>query len=109
MKNSFEKIDKLFLDDDSKNLLKQIIEYIRKYYEKIETNYVSFNFTINTNNNEVIDTISNIMKDINNSFNFHPLYYFAYYSYYYIKTNHNYCNRNEIYCIHTFFLFYLLL
>ena len=70
MKNSFEKIDKLFLDDDSKNLLKQIIEYIRKYYEKIETNYVSFNFTINTNNNEVIDTISNIMKDINNSFNY---------------------------------------
>ena len=70
MSSSFQKIDKLFLDEDSKNLLKQIIEYIRKYNEKIETNYVSFNFTINSDNNEVIDTISNIMKDVNRAFNY---------------------------------------
>ena len=70
MKNSFEKIDKLFIDEDSKNLLKQIIEYIRKYHEKIETNYVSFNFTINTENTDIINTISSVIRDVNNTFNY---------------------------------------
>ena len=70
MSDSFQKIDKLFIDEDSKNLLKQIIEYIRKYHEKIETNYVGFNFTINTDNNEIIDTISSIIRDVNNTFSY---------------------------------------
>jgi len=70
MTDSFTKINKLYIDDDSKKLLKQIIEYIRKYNEKLETNYLNFNITINTNNKETIDIISNIIKDITNKFNY---------------------------------------
>ena len=35
MASLFEKIDELYITDDSKNLLKKIIEYMRKYNEKI--------------------------------------------------------------------------
>ena len=36
LKDSFERIDKLYIDDKSKETLKKIIEYIRKYKEGIE-------------------------------------------------------------------------
>ena len=35
LKKSFEKIDKLYIDDKSKETIKKIIEYIRKYNEGI--------------------------------------------------------------------------
>ena len=70
MTESFETIDKLYLDDESKNLLKQVIEFIRKYHEKIENNYVNFNFTINTDNKEVIDTITSIISNVVSNFKY---------------------------------------
>ena len=39
MASLFERINKLYVNEESKNLLKKIIEYMRKYQEKIETNY----------------------------------------------------------------------
>ena len=59
MSDIFDRIDKLLLDDDSKNLLKQIIEYMRKYNEKIESNYVPFNIVVdNTDKNNAKEIIS---------------------------------------------------
>ena len=46
LKTSFEKIDKLYIDEKSKDTLKKIIEYIRKYNEGIEKNFISFNMCI---------------------------------------------------------------
>ena len=36
-------IDNLYLDDESKSLLKQIINYMDKYSKGEETNYINFN------------------------------------------------------------------
>ncbi len=46
MTNLIERINNLYLDDTSKNLFKNIIEYMRKYHEGIEKNYIPFRITI---------------------------------------------------------------
>ncbi len=55
-------IDSLYLDNESKNLLKQILEYMDKFSKKEETNYINFNILINGNNNETVTSIMNILK-----------------------------------------------
>lgn len=52
MSNLFAKISELYIDDDSKNLLKNIIEYMRKYHEGIERNYIPFRLLIESNGEE---------------------------------------------------------
>ena len=58
----FDKINNLYVTDDSKELLKKIIEYIRKYNEKIEKNYVPFNLIIEVNNKTTKEEIESILK-----------------------------------------------
>ena len=55
-------IDSLYLDNESKNLLKQILEYMDKFSKKEESNYINFNIIINGNNNETVNSIMNILK-----------------------------------------------
>jgi len=62
MEEWFSRIDKLYIKDESKNLLKKIIEYMRKYNEKIEANYISFNLQLITNNQETIETILDVLE-----------------------------------------------
>lgn len=66
MGDMFFQIDSVLLDDDSKSLLKQIIEYMRKYQEKIESNYIPFNIVIDNkdknNAKQIIDIIENAAK-----------------------------------------------
>lgn len=52
MTTLFDKINKLYVNDESKELLKKIIEYMRKYNEGLETNYIPFNIIIEVNNKE---------------------------------------------------------
>ena len=54
-------IDDLYLDNESKNLLKQITEYMDKYFKKEETNYINFNIVIEGNNIETVKGISSIL------------------------------------------------
>ena len=61
MSNSFEKINSLYITDESKDMLKKIIEYMRKYQEGIETNYIPFRIIIEANNNDVINSINDIL------------------------------------------------
>ena len=61
--NLLEDIDSLYLDNESKNLLKQIIEYMDKFSKKEESNYINFNILISGNNNETINSIANILKN----------------------------------------------
>ena len=55
-------IDNLYLDNESKNLFKQILEYMDKYYEKKESNYINFNIMVDGNNAETVTSIVSILK-----------------------------------------------
>ena len=70
MKEFFEKIENLYVEDSSKEALKKIIEYMRKYDEKIEKQYISFNMSIYTNNKETIIYVTNLLNDAANYFNY---------------------------------------
>ena len=66
-KDYFSKIDEYKISSDAKNLLKQIIEYMRKYSEKLEKNYINFSMIIENNDQketkEIIKTISSAAKE----------------------------------------------
>ena len=70
MTSLFENINKLYITDESKNLLKKIIEYARKYNEGIEKNYIPFNLILETNNNKLKEEIIYILS--------YSLKYFSY-------------------------------
>lgn len=69
MSNLIEEINNLFIDDDSKNLFKNIIEYMRKYNEGIEKNYISFRILIESNG-EQDKTISSIFERAAKKYNY---------------------------------------
>ncbi len=54
-------IDSLLLDDKSIELLKKIIDYMKKYNNGVVNNYISFNILLNTNNEETIDSVTKIL------------------------------------------------
>ena len=70
MTTLFDKINKLYVKDESKELLKKIIEYMRKYKEGIETNYIPFNITVEINNKETRDEILYILEQASTFFNY---------------------------------------
>ena len=55
-------IDNLYLDDESKSLLKQIIEYMNKYSKGEETNYINFNIIFECKTKECRNKIIDIIK-----------------------------------------------
>ena len=55
-------IDALYVDNESKNLLRQIIDYIDKYANKEEKNYINFNIIIEGNDIENVNKICNILS-----------------------------------------------
>lgn len=63
-------IDDLFVDDESKSLLKKIISYMEKYNKKEETNYISFNIIINSNDQKTIIDVSDILKYYSNLYGY---------------------------------------
>lgn len=63
MKKFFESIDKLQITETSKNTLKKMIEYARKYDEKITKTYIPFNMRIYCDNNEIVYKITDILRD----------------------------------------------
>ena len=63
MVKSFEKLEKLYITEQSKNTLKKIIEYMRKYSEGIEKQYIPFNMCIYSNNKETTYGIIDIISD----------------------------------------------
>ena len=62
-------INDLYLDNESKNLLKQIIDYMDKYGSKKENNYINFNIIVEGNNKEIMASIGDILsKSIKNNY-----------------------------------------
>ena len=72
LKKCYEKIDKLYIDEKSKDTMKKIIEYIRKYNEGIEKNFISFNMCIFAKSKETEQEILHILNDSINFFNYLP-------------------------------------
>ena len=66
----FDKINKLYIKDESKELLKKIIEYERKYNEGIETNYIPFNILIEVNNKETKEELISILEQASINFKY---------------------------------------
>ena len=66
----FDRINKLYINDESKELLKKIIEYMRKYNEGIETNYIPFNILIEANNKETKQELIYILEQASINFNY---------------------------------------
>ena len=64
MVDFFERIEKLYVTDEAKNILKKIVEYVRKYNEKIEKDYISFNMCIYSKNKETVRAITDLMNDV---------------------------------------------
>ena len=85
MKDIFEEIDNLYIDDSSKDLLKKIVEYMRKYNEKIEKQYISFNLKMYSNNKETISKIVKILLDSADIFKYLKAGEAVYYSMYDIE------------------------
>ena len=70
LKEFNKKIDALRLTDESKIVLKKMIEYTKKYYEKSVTNYNHFNMRIYTNNEETLHSITKLIVEAFNFFNY---------------------------------------
>ena len=74
--NNLDDISKLYLDEESKSLLIQILDYMEKYHNKEEANYINFNTIVQGNNKEIINKISRIIntnKDYINNKNIYNL------------------------------------
>lgn len=72
MEEVFKKIDELYIEEESKNTLKKIVEYIRKYNEKIEKQFISFNMNIYANNKETFEGVLRVLNDSINFFQYLP-------------------------------------
>ena len=70
MSNLFNKINDLYITDESKELLKKIITYMRKYHEDIENNYIPFNILLKTNNDNTLKEITAILYESANYFKY---------------------------------------
>ena len=70
MASLFSKINTLNVKDESKDLLKKIIEYMRKYHEKTESNYIPFRLILNVNNKTLLDEIITILHDASTYFEY---------------------------------------
>ena len=67
---NIEEIDSLLIEEESKDLLKKVITYIKDYVEKKENNYLDFNFIIQSDNKEVIKKIEDILKTVNSKYKY---------------------------------------
>ena len=70
MKELFDRIDNLYVEDKSKETLKKIVEYVRKYDEKIEKQYISFDMCIFTDNKETKEEVVDIINELFKTFTY---------------------------------------
>ena len=62
LKILLEKIDELYITDESKEILNKMVKYMNKYYKKEIKQYIPFNLIIYCDNKETLYNIANILK-----------------------------------------------
>ena len=72
MTKIFEKIEELYVDVESKSLLKKMVEYMRKYQEEIEKEYIQFNVILLAQSRKIIASIAMILYESGKFFNYIP-------------------------------------
>ena len=72
MTRIFEKIEELYVDEESKSLLKKMVEYMRKYQEEIEKEYIQFNVILLAQSRKIIASIAMILYESGKFFNYIP-------------------------------------
>ena len=70
MKQLFDEINESYLEEESKSLLKQMIEYARKYNEGIEKNYIPFRVLFRFQNKELEQEMIDILAKGMNAFSY---------------------------------------
>lgn len=63
IKELFEKIDELYITEESKETLKKMIGYANKYSEKEIKNYIPFDFRLYSDNRETTKEVIEIISD----------------------------------------------
>ena len=64
------RIDNIYISDDSKNLLKNIVTYMYKYSIKEEVNYIPFNIILEVNNKLVKEEVEDILFTCSSKFSY---------------------------------------
>jgi len=59
-----EEIDNLLLEDETKELLRKVINYIINFSEKKEDRYLDFNFLVQSDNKELFKKIEGLLKSV---------------------------------------------
>ena len=67
---NIEEIDLLHINDDSKELLKKIILYMKKYREETNGVYLNFNFIIQTDNREIVSKVIELVESATKKYNY---------------------------------------
>lgn len=70
LKMILEKIDELYITDESKETLNKIVKYMDKYYKKETKQYIPFNLIIYCDNKETLYSIADILKVSSESFGY---------------------------------------
>ena len=70
LKMLLEKIDELYITDESKETLNKIVKYMDKYYKKETKQYIPFNLIIYCDNKETLYSIADILKVSSESFGY---------------------------------------
>ena len=63
-------LDNLFIDEESLALLNKIINYMKIYNSKEETNYIPFNIIVESDDKDLINEIINIIKFYSKKYNY---------------------------------------
>ena len=63
-------IDDLYINDESKELLMKIILYMEKYNSKEESNYITFNITLESTDKTTINNVGNLLRYYSNKYNY---------------------------------------
>ena len=72
MTKIFEKIEELYVEEESKSLLKKMVEYMRKYQEEIEKEYIQFNVILLAQSRKIIASVAMILYESGKFFNYIP-------------------------------------
>lgn len=102
----FDNINNLYITDESKELLKKIINYMNKYCDKKTDVYIPIKLVINSNSEKTTNDIINILKDSAHKYSYVKNNEYLDYSLYKIKdidfTKYGIINVNDLSGINLF-------